>query len=690
MAATQKQSQANHQLLDALPRLTLFAEGIIGNTFHVLPQDTDQQQPGASQRTILLPAQPLGQKVDQNLEESDQSVSAGAWRAMILQQLAPLLFGTQRFRLNQLQNAQTVSSDSALNSSRTDSSRTDSSRPDSSQGEIGGDLQKFFNQTHYPALSRQLFYALEAIRTDACVRLEYPGIVPHLENLNASRIQRAAEHGFAPGAEALPPLVALVCEALLMLECEPATNIAGFATPADITTLLRSADALREPASTVYDSARLTLKLLTALNLTQGQADPTLLEEIETADLPETHVAEMVQTEEAIDGLEFDLFMLDEEMEMIPGDEPGSVSMMRELENERDTLKRRIDMQKARMGRNQPKTDQSTSRSFLYDEWDYLQKGYLRGWCRLFERELEPGDPQELKELERRVGEHARQVRRQFEQIRPVALERIKPLEEGDEIYLDALIDHEIDRRTGHQKEARVYSTNTRKKREIATAFLVDLSASTDDAIPDPDAPEEPDYNFDEDDPYAFENEPLVPEPPKRRIIDVQREALWLMSQALQNLGDDFGIYGFSGYGRDEVEIFLVKELGQALSSRVLQTVMNMQPRRSTRMGPAIRHAVKKLRGREAGRRILILVSDGFPQDSDYGPNRGDHEYGVQDTAKALLEARAAGVETFCITVDTSGHDYLNRMCPEQRYMVIEEIEELPQALTKVYRRLAF
>jgi len=235
-----------------------------------------------------------------------------------------------------------------------------------------------------------------------------------------------------------------------------------------------------------------------------------------------------------------------------------------------------------------------------------------------------------------------------------------------------------------------VYSTNTRKKREIATAFLVDLSASTDDTIPDPNAPPEPTYDLDDDDPYAFEAKDLTPEPLKRRIIDVQREALWLMSQALSALGDDFGIYGFSGYSRDEVEIFLVKELGEALTSRVLQTVVNMQPRRSTRMGPAIRHAVKKLRGREAGRRLLILVSDGFPQDCDYGPNRGDHEYGVQDTAKALLEAHAAGVETFCITVDTSGHDYLNRMCPEQRYMVIEEIEELPVALTKVYRQLAF
>jgi len=669
----QAQNSESDHLLDVLPRLTLFAEGIVGTTFHVLPQDADQQAPEASQRTILLPAQPL--KKGAGTKAPDKSAHTGAWRAMILQQLAPLLFETHRFQLAGLQGA-----DAQIAVSQDVESRN----------LIQGDLQKFFNQTNYPALTRYLFYALEAIRHDACVRLEYPGIVPHLETLNQSRLNQAAENGYAPGAESLPPPVALVCEALFTLECIPDTETKRFLAPPKITALLASAKSLREQHSSVYQSAQIALALLDALNLAEEQADPTLLEELETSELPESHVAEMVQQEEAIDGLEFDLFMLDEEMEMIPGDEPGSISMMRELENERDNLKRRIDMQKARTARTQPKTDQSTSRSFLYDEWDYLQKSYLRGWCRLFERELEPGDPQELKDLERRVGEHARQVRRQFEQIRPIALERIKPLEEGDEIYLDALIDHEIDRRTGHQKEARVYSTNTRKKREIATAFLVDLSASTDDAIPDPDAKDDADYNFDEDDPYAFENEPLVPEPPKRRIIDVQREALWLMSQALQNLGDDFGIYGFSGYGRDEVEIFLVKELGQALSSRVLQTVMNMQPRRSTRMGPAIRHAVKKLRGREAGRRILILVSDGFPQDSDYGPNRGDHEYGVQDTAKALLEAQAAGVETFCITVDTSGHDYLNRMCPEQRYMVIEEIEELPSALTKVYRRLAF
>ena len=89
-----------------------------------------------------------------------------------------------------------------------------------------------------------------------------------------------------------------------------------------------------------------------------------------------------------------------------------------------------------------------------------------------------------------------------------------------------------------------------------------------------------------------------------------------------------------------------------------------------------------------AALKVLMIVSDGFPQDCDYGPERGNHEYGVQDTAKALEEAERAGIHTFCVTVDRSGHDYLRRMCPETHYMVIEETEGLPTALQKAYRQL--
>ena len=102
----------------------------------------------------------------------------------------------------------------------------------------------------------------------------------------------------------------------------------------------------------------------------------------------------------------------------------------------------------------------------------------------------------------------------------------------------------------------------------------------------------------------------------------------------------------------------------------------------------AIRHTARKLQASGAALKVMIIISDGFPQDCDYGPERGEHEYGVQDTAKSLEEAERAGIHTFCITVDRSGHDYLRRMCPDDQYMVIEEIAELPDALQKAYRRL--
>jgi len=147
-------------------------------------------------------------------------------------------------------------------------------------------------------------------------------------------------------------------------------------------------------------------------------------------------------------------------------------------------------------------------------------------------------------------------------------------------------------------------------------------------------------------------------------------------------------VYGFSGYGHDGVELFVAKEPDERFGRHTLAAIAGMKPKRSTRMGPAIRHATRKLLDSGNSLKVLLIISDGFPQDCDYGPERGEHEYGVQDTAKALQEAHDKGVETFCVTVDRSGHDYLKRMCPEARYLVIEEIEDLPEQLSKVYEAL--
>ena len=173
-----------------------------------------------------------------------------------------------------------------------------------------------------------------------------------------------------------------------------------------------------------------------------------------------------------------------------------------------------------------------------------------------------------------------------------------------------------------------------------------------------------------------------------RRIIDVTKETLVVMAEALEEIGDAYAIFGFSGHGRENVEVYRVKSFSEALNPSVKARIGGVQPKRSTRMGTALRHSVEKLMGVSSRSKHLFLLSDGFPQDFDYGQDRRSNTYGIRDTAAALREAEAAGVVPFCITVDKAGHDYLRQMCDESRYMVIEDITALPRELPKIYQRI--
>ena len=144
-----------------------------------------------------------------------------------------------------------------------------------------------------------------------------------------------------------------------------------------------------------------------------------------------------------------------------------------------------------------------------------------------------------------------------------------------------------------------------------------------------------------------------------------------------------------SGYGRDNVEFHVIKDLDERFGDRVRRRIDKIQPIRSTRMGPAIRHTVAKMQQHDAKAKILILVSDGRPQDHGYGRDRTEKEYAVHDTHQALVEAKRAGIVPFLITVDKEGHDYMKQMCSDVGYEVVDDIEQLPRRLTSLYRVLA-
>jgi nitric oxide reductase NorD protein len=228
----------------------------------------------------------------------------------------------------------------------------------------------------------------------------------------------------------------------------------------------------------------------------------------------------------------------------------------------------------------------------------------------------------------------------------------------------------------------------------VCAAFLVDMSGSTGFLVPLPKAARagEGARADEDDDPYLYTPRTAAAlattRPPRRRVIDIAQDAMGLMCDALHGLGDRHAVYGFSGDGRHRVDVLVAKDFDDAWSARTAAALAAMQPMRATRTGAAIRHAVARLKRESARTRVLIAVSDGYPQDADYGPDARDPGYGIRDTARALREAEQAGIAAFCITVDQAGHDYLREMAPAHRYLVIDEVEALPEQLGKVYRAL--
>jgi nitric oxide reductase NorD protein len=159
------------------------------------------------------------------------------------------------------------------------------------------------------------------------------------------------------------------------------------------------------------------------------------------------------------------------------------------------------------------------------------------------------------------------------------------------------------------------------------------------------------------------------------------------LSAALEDIGDFYAIYGFSSHGRRNVEVYPVKTFAEALSPGVKSRIGGIVPRHSTRMGAAVRHATRKLKDVSSRARLLVLLSDGHPEDADYGRDKHAPTYGLRDTMMALREAEKHGILSFCLTVDKGGHDYLREMCAPSRYMVIDDILSLPAELPKIYQR---
>ena len=655
-------------LADVESALALFAEGIAGRYLHI----RSNQEFAASPKLAL--DETGGQNGDTLfLPESIATTHASTYRVLAMEQIGLRECDTLGFRM-------AIAVERVPNLAQR-------YQPNPDAGPRIGDYRLLFSCFSQPALAEDLFLLFEETRIQAHLQRAYPGLTKHLVAHHAHLLTSEIPAGLLQHAKRWR-----MGEPLLLSdgEVERALFKALSAHRANATTVYHSVDALCRH----YDAVLAHYEIE---DHAYREADESLVDWLNREQRVEEWEEELEDINEQLSQSMAMEIPTGQEEEAVYGDAgDGSQRQMdleiKELKDERDTLKRRVDMERSAVAHALGKS-QGDARSFRYDEWDYLNRTYLRAWCRVFEQPLDTDGQDDIAPLKAVIRAYQNTVQRQLEQIRPTGLERIRRVQDGDELDLNAVIEARQDIRAGQSPNERVYSRKERVQRDVSAIFLVDLSASTDDPIHPPEPRDWSNYEEDEADTRAgwyasFDEIEEEPEEPGRKIIDLEREAMVVMAAALEALGDSYGIYGFSGYSKDNVELYIAKEPDDGFSQATLRRIAAMAPKGSTRMGPAIRHATQKLMNTGSAMKVLMVISDGFPQDCDYGPVRGNHDYGVEDTAKALQESQQKGIETFCMTVDKSGHDYLKRMCPDERYMIIEEMEDLPSQLTKVYTAL--
>ena len=328
--------------------------------------------------------------------------------------------------------------------------------------------------------------------------------------------------------------------------------------------------------------------------------------------------------------------------------------------------------------------------TYTYDEWDFSAAAYKPKWCTVKERALEEGESTCYRDTLKTYNALLNHIKRQFERIMPESYRKIHRLIDGEDLDLNAALEAFLDLRMHVPPDDKIYWRRHKVQRDVAVVFLLDMSASTAERL-DVHTPKVHGLDASLDQAayrvWLGRQEAMTP-PPSKRIIDVEKESTALLIQALESIGDIYGIYGFSGHGRDNVEFYVIKDIAERFGERIKRRIDTISPLHATRMGAAIRHAVTKLEPQSATTKILFLFSDGRPQDRGYSRPGAEQEYAVHDTHMALLEAKQKGITPFCLTVDKAGHDYLQAMCGDIGYEVLDEIALLPARLPMLYRTL--
>ncbi len=290
--------------------------------------------------------------------------------------------------------------------------------------------------------------------------------------------------------------------------------------------------------------------------------------------------------------------------------------------------------------------------ALLYDEWDGKRRRYRKDWCRVYPQPWPTGDASWAARQRSLQDRRIRRLEHELLRYRQ-KLERQDRQMDGEEIDISALCDELAFRRAGESTDEKVYIRRSRLRHEVAVTVLLDLSLSSDS--------------------YVGE----------QRVLDLSREAVFVLGETCRRLGESIQVLAFASKTRTHCRVWSIAERHEDWR-QAAQRLGALKPQGYTRIGPALRHATRELVSRKEGRKLLLLISDGKPNDYD----RYEGRHGIADVRQALREAKRDGVHTHALAVDRQARHYLPEMLGPGAWHILQHPEDLVPALTRVYGRL--
>ena len=305
---------------------------------------------------------------------------------------------------------------------------------------------------------------------------------------------------------------------------------------------------------------------------------------------------------------------------------------------------------------NEMEGKEPVSAPYHYGEWDYQIQHERPSWATVLEKRPKFGELEVIDEIAARYKREISRMKFLLDAMQPQGVQRIRKLEDGDEVDINAAIRAMIDIRMGNQPDPRLMMRSVRKTRDISVMVLLDLSESTNDKVAGQD----------------------------HTVLDLTRQACVLLSDAIAKIGDPFAIHGFCSDGRHDVEYYRFKDFNESYHDEAKAKLAGMTGQLSTRMGAAIRHASHYLKQQRSSKKLMLVITDGEPADIDVR----DPQYLRQDTKKAVEEAARSGVITYCMSLDPRADQYVSRIFGARNYMVVDHVERLPEKLPLLYAGL--